>query len=188
MRSGLVQRCVDRAGIPSVLFIDGHSGSGKTTLAAELAETFADLTGSTPRIIGMDELYPGWDGLAAGSAGLSHALESGGYQRYDWVRGEFGSEVRFSEREMLIVEGCGSLTAASLAAARSRASACGRGHDASGAYGVWVECPESLRRTRALARDGDMFAPHWDRWAAQEREHFARARPQARAHEILHVA
>ena len=35
---------------------------------------------------------------------------------------------------------------------------------------VWLEAPEGLRRERALSRDGQTFAPHWERWAAQEAE------------------
>ena len=33
---------------------------------------------------------------------------------------------------------------------------------------VWIQAPEQLRKERALARDGETYAPHWDRWAAQE--------------------
>lgn len=53
-----------RAGI---VFIDGHSGAGKTTLAREVQDALATRTGVPPQIVSMDELYPGWDGLSAGS-------------------------------------------------------------------------------------------------------------------------
>ena len=33
---------------------------------------------------------------------------------------------------------------------------------------VWVEATDALRKRRALSRDGETYAPHWDRWAAQE--------------------
>jgi hypothetical protein len=36
---------------------------------------------------------------------------------------------------------------------------------------VWMQAPTSSRRARALARDGDTYRPHWDRWAAQEEAH-----------------
>ena len=33
---------------------------------------------------------------------------------------------------------------------------------------VWLQLPEAQRRRRALARDGEIYRPHWERWAAQE--------------------
>ena len=171
------ERLAERVGGAAVVLIDGHSGSGKTTLAAGLADAVERASGARPAVIGMDELYPGWDGLAAGSAALAGALAAGEYERYDWLLGEFSERVGIPADGTLIVEGCGALTAASLAAAAAR----GR------VYAVWVESPEGLRRERALARDGDMFAPHWDAWAAQERAHFASARPLALANETVHT-
>ena len=50
---------------------------------------------------------------------------------------------------------------------------------------VWVEADEDVRRDRALARDGDRYAPHWDRWARQERTHFAREGTRQRADLVL---
>lgn len=161
---------------PAVTLIDGHSGSGKTMLAQQLATQIERETGVRPQIIGMDELYPGWGGLAAGSASLPGVLRSTAYRRYDWGRGAFGDEVAISPGVPLIVEGCGSLTAASLAAARERGIT----------RTVWIECPESLRRERAFARDGEMFIPHWEDWAEQERTHFASARPKDLAQETVH--
>ena len=38
---------------------------------------------------------------------------------------------------------------------------------------IWLEAPADVRRRRALARDGDTYAPFWEIWAAQEAEHFA---------------
>jgi len=37
---------------------------------------------------------------------------------------------------------------------------------------IWVEAPVDVRKERALARDGDVYAPFWDTWAAQEAAHF----------------
>ena len=53
----------------------------------------------------------------------------------------------------LVLEGCGALVppAAAFAAVR-----------------VWVDAPTEVRKERALSRDGETYAPHWDRWAAQE--------------------
>lgn len=160
-----------------VVLIDGRSGSGKTVFANALADEVERARGVRPQIIGMDELYPGWDGLAAGSAKLPEVLRSTVYRRYDWVRGAFAAEVTFDRSRALIVEGCGSLTRASLAAAREWGSV----------HAMWIEAPAALRKQRALARDGDVFAPHWAQWAAQEAAHFAWARPLALAREVRHA-
>ena len=53
----------------------------------------------------------------------------------------------------LIVEGCGAISRASRALAD---------------HAWWLELDDAERKRRALERDGDAFAPHWDRWAAQE--------------------
>ena len=52
---------------------------------------------------------------------------------------------------------------------------------------VWLELETPARRTRALARDGETFAPHWDRWAAQEEDYLARHAPRAAADLILRL-
>ena len=46
---------------------------------------------------------------------------------------------------------------------------------------VWVDAPEEVRRERAMARDGDVYAPWWDVWAAQEHRLFAVEQTQAAA-------
>ncbi len=51
--------------------------------------------------------------------------------------------------------------------------------------GVWVELDEPTRKARALARDGAMYEPHWDAWAAQEQEFFHRERPDLLADVVL---
>jgi cytidylate kinase len=52
---------------------------------------------------------------------------------------------------------------------------------------VWLEAPATVRKERALARDGDTYAPHWDRWAAQEDAVYA-GRPCESAHLVLRTA
>ena len=46
----------------------------------------------------------------------------------------------------------------------------------------------AVRRARALARDGAVYAPHWDRWAAQEDALLARERTSERADVELDTA
>ena len=62
----------------------------------------------------------------------------------------------------LIVEGVGALSA------RSRKFA---------DLGVWIELDPASRKSRALQRDGDAFAPHWASWAAGEDAFLAREHP-----------
>ena len=72
----------------------------------------------------------------------------------------------------LIVEGCGAITAASAARAQIR---------------VWLESPRDARKARALARDGEAYRPHWERWAAQEVRHLADDDPTAHATIVVDV-
>jgi hypothetical protein len=69
-----------------------------------------------------------------------------------------------------VVEGSGALSA------RNRAVA---------TFGIWIELDEATRKSRALDRDGDRYAPHWDRWAQQEREFALREHPSELADVIV---
>ncbi|MEO7588650.1 MAG: hypothetical protein ABIS84_11555, partial [Arachnia sp.] len=52
------------AGAPRVVAVDGPSGAGKTTFADVLADELASRTGVRPQVVHMDDIFPGWDGLA----------------------------------------------------------------------------------------------------------------------------
>ncbi len=159
-----------------VLLIDGRSGSGKTSLAARYGS-------EQTQILHLDFLYPGWDGLAEGSRSVASVLSSGEYRRYDWAAGEFaGDRIQLDPTRRLVIEGCGALTAANLSAAADwlQRSALGDAVVRS----IWLTGEEEVRRARALARDGVMFAPHWERWAAQERAHFEVHMPWEIADEV----
>ncbi|GAB3271864.1 nucleoside/nucleotide kinase family protein [Microbacterium lacusdiani] len=156
---------------PRVL-IDGRSGSGKTTLAARLSAEWPR-AGERPQLVALDSLYPGWDGLEEGTR-LAHewllvphaAGIEGRWRRFDWDVQAFAEPHVVAPDRPLIVEGSGALTPA----------AAGLAHVA-----VWVDAPEPSRKARALERDGDTYAPHWDRWAAQEARHIETHDPRALA-------
>ena len=150
-----------------VIAIDGRSGSGKTSLAVALR---AEL--SAP-VVTLEELYGGWDGLERGIDLLvSEVLEplSAGraarVPRYDWVAASWGAPWMLEPPEILIVEGVG-------AGARRAA--------AYESVLIWIESAASVRKKRALDRDGETFAAYWDMWAAQEDAMLARERTPDRA-------
>ena len=71
------------------ILIDGRSGSGKTELARAIAADWPEA-----QLVRMDDLYPGWDGLAAGSALVPELLTTGRYRAWDWATGAPGEERR----------------------------------------------------------------------------------------------
>ena len=155
-----------------VILVDGGSGSGKTTFANGLAAGLA-AAGRPVRPIGMDEFYPGWDGLAAASAmvvtDLLHPTDPG-FRRWDWVADRPAERVDLDAGQDLLIEGCGALTPASAAYATIT---------------LLLERPATARKALALARDGESFAAHWDRWAAQEHRHWREHRPRELADLVL---
>jgi uridine kinase len=151
--------------------VDGRSGAGKTQLAAELS---AELGAA---VVSLEDLYGGWDGLDRGIGLLvSEVLEPLAAGRavqvpqYDWVARTWDEPVVLEPPEVLIVEGAG-------AGARRAA--------VFESLLVWLDAPTAVRKQRALDRDGETFAPHWDQWAAQEDAMLARERTPERADLVL---
>ena len=85
---------------PVVVLIDGPSGAGKSTLADRILDAWpsaawpATRPATRPTLIRLDDIYPGWNGLAAASAHLTeHVLRPhraglpGAWRRYDWGTG-----------------------------------------------------------------------------------------------------
>jgi energy-coupling factor transporter ATP-binding protein EcfA2 len=149
-----------------VVLIDGRSGSGKTELATLIAAAWPDA-----QLVRLDDMYPGWDGLDAASAALTHTLlPHRRWQRWDWETDRPAEWHRLEAGRPILIEGCGALSVASRAQAQAA---------------IWVELDTVTRKQRALARDGSLYAPHWERWAQQEDMFIAREYPQALADLIV---
>ncbi len=143
------------------ILIDGRSGSGKTELAQAIARHWLEA-----QLVRLDDLYPGWDGLDAGSAAVPEILRTGRWQSWDWSTSRPGQWHQLDLSRPIIVEGVGAISRASRPLAD---------------VALWVELDDETRKARALARDGETYAPHWDRWAAHEVAFIARENPRALA-------
>lgn len=157
---------VDEGNTTPILLIDGRAGSGKSTLADAVQNQFFKLGESAPRIIHMDDLYPGWDGLQLGAEYLQRNIlgplsrrEVAHYQLFDWVKNERVEWREFTGGTPLIVEGCGAINRNSIESAD---------------LSVWLETDEAIRKERWLQREGN--DEHWAQWAAQELDFYARER------------
>jgi uridine kinase len=152
-----------------VLLIDGRSGSGKTTLGRAVAAAWPVERLGAVRLVHLDDVYPGWHGLAAASRAVETTILSPvepGWRRWDWQNDRAGEWEALDPAVSLIVEGAGAVTRASSAVADVR---------------VWLELDAGARRARALARDGATYEPWWDVWSDQEEAHLARDEPRSLA-------
>jgi len=161
---------VDKNPTPIIL-IDGRAASGKSSLAAQLKNVLFKELEQAPRLIHMDDLYAGWEGLQLGSFYLNQQIlqpltagKAAHWQLWDWQEGERGRADEpgngwreFSGGTPLIVEGCGAISRVSSELADFR---------------VWIEAPKDLRHARWLERDGEKFNDFWHTWAAQEDEFY----------------
>ena len=124
----------------------------------------------------MDDLYQGWDGLAQGSNYLVEQIlkplklvGKAEWQRWDWAndrRGgpDLGNGWReFDGQNMLIIEGCGSMTEKSAELADLK---------------IWIEADRETRKERFEARDRGVFSNFWNSWSAQEDEFFQEQRSE----------
>ena len=153
-----------------VVLIDGRAGSGKSTFARLLQDQVFQETKQSPRVIHMDDLYPGWEGLAQGSLYLVEQIlkpiklaGKAEWQRWDWANDKRGGSDlgngwrEFDGENMLIIEGCGSITAQSAELADLT---------------LWIEADRLARQERFEARDRGVFSNFWASWSAQEDEFF----------------
>jgi uridine kinase len=162
----LVDDSEPRCGSTRLVCIDGPSGAGKTTLAESVSAALA------APVVHMDDLYPGWDGLRAGTLRAQQwvveplrAAQPVRYRRWDWNRGAYADWVQLPPSEVVVLEGCG-------------AGALPVGGSAS--VLVWVDADVAVRHARGLTRDPG-YAPFWGGWAAQERRLYDTDRTVERA-------
>jgi uridine kinase len=153
------------------VLVDGASGTGKTSLAAELAARWP--TGRQVIVVHMDDLYGGWDGLAAGILALEVSLltprsrgEAAHLGSYNWLTESWDDGQIIPAHVDVIVEGCGSFGPFLAQTADAR---------------IWLEAPEDLRRQRALGRGAEDFERHWDVWEQQFQQFERRVQPSALA-------
>ena len=155
-----------RADPPVLVAVDGRSGSGKSTFAdAVVARLRSELgTAESVTLLRMDAVYPGWHGLDQAVRTLSEdvlpelaAGRDATYRSWLWTKSRPGPLRTVRPAPVVVVEGVGSGTSFHLLQLL-----------------VWVDAPDDVRHRRAMARDGDTYAPHWSTWAAQEERHLAR--------------
>jgi uridine kinase len=161
-----VLELVDDGVATPIILIDGRAGSGKSTLAALLQNQLFRDGESLPRLIHMDDLYDGWDGLQHGVDYLQRLVlnpvasrKKASWQEFDWSAGERVRWREFEGQTPLIVEGCGSISRLAAEAAQIK---------------IWVEADDQVRYQRWLEREGS--EENFGRWAAQEVEFYARER------------
>ncbi|RKS07899.1 uridine kinase [Nocardiopsis sp. Huas11] len=181
-QSRAVSLLPDRGAGVRVVAVEGRSGSGKSTVADHLRADLA-ARGEPVHVLTMEDLYPGWDGLARAPHLLRDWVlaplrrgEPAAWHRYDWERGGFAPEwTRLPEDVAaggtLVVEGCG----AGARQARALTDAL-----------VWVAVPGAERSRRLDARgDAAVYGPHRDRWARQEEDFYAGHRPREHAGMVI---
>jgi dephospho-CoA kinase len=162
-----------RLGPTRLVCVEGRAGSGKTTLAESVAAAYA----GSVAVVHLDDLYEGWSGLPTIGARIRDELlpplttgRRASIRRWDWAADRLGSALTVPVVDALLLEGVGSYA---------------RDYDHAVSLVVWVEAPDDIRRDRALGRDGDVFAPYWDAWAADEVTVHARERTRERADIVL---
>lgn len=135
--------------------VDGFSGSGKSTLAARLAQCLG------APLLTLEEITPGWDGLAAATriarSAIGDPLAEGRDLRlptWDWHTDAPGPVRDVPAAPVVVLEGCGA-GADVLAPVTSLL--------------VWVDVPPGERERRLRGRpDWPVYAPFRERWRAQE--------------------
>jgi uridine kinase len=173
--SSQVLELIDRGNQTPIVIIDGRAGSGKSTFAESLQQQLFRDGESAPRVIHMDNIFEGWEGLSLGSDYLLRFIlqplarrETASWQDWSWVKNQRSSWREFSGGTPLIVEGCGSLSE------RSKEHA---------DIAIWLEASEETRRERWIQRERNL--DKFDFWAAQELDFYAREKSQSLADLVI---
>jgi len=167
----MVESVMEKGVANPTIIIDGPSGAGKSTVADYLAQHIGHV-----QLLRLDDVYPGWNGLEAAAMVAEHILaerhlgRAASWQRYDWGRGERTTWHDVSPHQLLIIEGCGSLSQIAQDTAEIR---------------VWVSVAEEIRKDRALSRGGEDFESHWDEWDQHFELRIRRENPARFANIIL---
>ena len=174
-KSGLdlaFQRLIDKqeSGKLPIILIDGRAAAGKSLFANQLAELYFKSEKQAARVISMDDLYPGWEGLASGSTYLLTQIltplsqgKTANWQVWNWADNKRGADDavnghrEFSGGTALIVEGCGSISRLTSEIADIT---------------IWVEADSQIRKSRFNQRDGGKFDGFFSIWSAQEDEFY----------------
>jgi dephospho-CoA kinase len=166
---------IDRGNQTPIVLIDGRAGSGKSTFAEQLQQQLFRDGESAPRVIHMDNIFEGWEGLSLGSDYMVRFIlnplarkETASWQDWSWVKNERSSWREFSGGTPLIVEGCGALTE------RSKEHAF---------MSLWLEASEETRRARWIERERHL--DKFDFWAAQELDFYAREKSKSLANLVI---
>lgn len=156
---------------PVIVAVEGRPGAGKTTFAASLAQELGC------DHVDLEEIYPGWDGLEEGARLAAEELvspfaagQTAVVPQWDWLASRPAEPLVIEPGDFLVVSGTGS------------------GAQAPSPHismVVWMELGEEERRRRALERDGEIFAPHWEAWSRQVEGHLTRERTRERADVVV---
>ncbi len=166
-----------------IVLIDGRAASGKSQFAKDLAEAYFQVDRQAARTIHMDDLYPGWNGLAEGSVYLLTNIllplansRSANWQVWNWRKNRRGAEEpgngrrEFSGGTLLIVEGCGSISRLSYEHSD---------------FQVWIDADDRERKERFSLRDQGKFDEFFGIWSAQEDEYYEKEKSKQLAQLIV---
>lgn len=176
---------IKKLGTPKyAIAIDGLGGSGKSTLADELSGYVNNAI-----IIRMDDFYKtkemrnklnskediggyfDWERLEKQILIPFAEDRSSKYQKYNWLNDKLCNSGNIQKSKNIIVEGIYSNRT-----------------ELSKYYNIkiWIECPEDIRLSRGIARDGKEMKEYWQNvWVIQEKRYYEEHKPYLRADIIL---